>query len=317
MGTTWDLPLFLMRCAATSGKSSKLCTPFPPNINQNHLPSITLRYVRDNLLSYLQKPKQNIRPTHDEMSMIEFLSCLQWTEHARISCDDQPTVHTKENSNSCKLVKVSLDLNRDALPHFQEQVQKSGGSTKVYHGTSIENAWSIVNYGLLQHPSLQKNGAMLGPGVYLSSKYDVAYYFATQNGSVKYLPTEIWKTPPSFWRILGTTTSGPTRSLLEESRKNGLEMMCYAVLECSIANPCKEDKDSTRNRIKQNDTYFVVKSPHDIHMENIHLIFEFHKRPTFWKWAVWALLAAAVFLWKASQVLREKNTTNYPDHFEL
>ncbi|KAG7362224.1 polyADP-ribose polymerase catalytic domain containing protein [Nitzschia inconspicua] len=322
--TAWDLPLFLMRCAAASGKSSKLCTPFPTTVNNHQTPSMILRYVRDNILQHLQNPKKNIRPTSNEEALMEFLSCLQWTEYVQISCDDKPHIQSNDTNNksnsttTTKSIKVSLQMNRDALPSFQNQVQ-ARGSVKAFHGTSLESAWSIINFGLRQHPTLQKNGAMLGPGVYLSNKYNVAYFFATQNGNAKYLTKELWNTSPCFWRLLGNNTAA--LDLMEDARKyNGLDLLCYVVIECSIVKPTPQtdhkNESMEKVKIKQDDAYFVVTSPHDVHMEKIHLTFEFHKRPTLWKWTFLAILVASL-LWKASPRIGGKPSHNSPAHLEF
>jgi hypothetical protein len=357
--TTWDLPLFLMRCAATSGNSSKLCTPFPyqdgtdnnNNSNNNNKnpphPAFTLRFIRDNLLSLLQIPtkhkrqqrrqQQNtIHPTFDEQAMMEFLSCLQWTEDVQIcwndddddvdnasggtstNADNKKTKNSSDN-NRCnsKSLRATLHLNRDALPRFQKQDQHDPSIIKkAYHGTSIENAWSILNYGLRQHPSLQKNGELMGPGVYLSSKYDVAYFFATQNGSAKYLPTEIWKQSPCFWRLIGSTKSSTrSRQVMDHSHKIGLDLLCYVVVECTIYKATSiSDNNQPEASIQQVDTYFVVKSPYNIHMDRIYLTFEFHQQPRWGKWTVmwWMMVAAAVLLiWNVSCFLNATNDDSF------
>jgi hypothetical protein len=330
--TAWDLPLFLMRCAATSGKSSKLCSPFPHHdgVSMNHPPSFTLRFIRDNLLSSLQTTKQQrniiIHPTSDEQAMMEFLSCLQWTEHAQIcrdhNNDDVSRVVSKGNSSSSscnsKTLRATLHLNRDALPRFQKHHQDENTIIKAYHGTSIESAWSIMNYGLRQHRSLQKNGEMMGPGVYLSSKYDVAYFFATQNGTAKYLPTEIWRSSPCFWRLVGSTKSTRSRLLMEESRKGGLDLLCYMVVECTIFKPTTTD-DKPEANIQQDDTYFVVKSPCNIHMDKIHLTFEFHQRPRLWKPAIIVVgfILVALLIWKLFRLVDETNDNTFSSRLDF
>ncbi|CAB9525614.1 expressed unknown protein [Seminavis robusta] len=282
--TAWDLPLFLMRCAATSQKSSRLCTPFPLGYERH--PAFVLHHnnIRD---TALQQPQR----TCDEASLVSFLSSRQWTEKVKLAVDDN--VSTKTNT---KAIQVTLDLRHDPTPHFQQLVHQRG-SVKAFHGTSIENAWSILNFGLCTHPAIQKNGALMGPAVYLSDKYDVAYFFATQNGSAKYLPRAIWRAAPSFWNLLSSLSPSLVQYLQDPHA--AVDLTCYAVVECTIVQPPKKhDDDPHFNGTKRRDHYFAVPNPQDIHMEQMHLILEFTKRPTLSPWMAALMVLVVVLVWK-------------------
>jgi hypothetical protein len=306
--TTWDMPMFLMRCAATSGKSSRLCTPFPQeSIDHDRAPSFVLAYIRDNIISYLQDTKRSVHPTMDEQAVMEFLACLQWTEHASITINDGKDGHDDKNKSSAdttatsKAVKVTINLNRDTTPHFNDMI-KGRGLVKAFHGTSIESAWSILNFGLQQHPAIQKNGAMLGPGVYLSSKYDVAYFFATQNGSAKRLQPEIWRSMPCFWRLVASPSKAVMNDLRQMAQDRSVDLMCHVVVECTIVQPQAANgnaNNTTKEGSKQEGTYYVVSDLHEIHIDKMHLTFEFVKRPKFFgPWTVALMVVLVItFLW--------------------
>ncbi|KAL3909012.1 MAG: hypothetical protein SGILL_008261, partial [Bacillariaceae sp.] len=297
---------------------SRLCTPFPQEaIDHDRSPMFVLAYLRDNIISYLQDTKRNVHPTVDEQAMIEFLACMEWTEHARISIndnkdDDDKKIKASPNTVTAtsKSTKVTINLNRDTTPQFKHLAEKRG-SLKAFHGTSVESAWSILNFGLQQHPSIQKNGAFMGPGVYLSSNYDVAYFFATQNGSAKRLAPEMWRSSPCFWRLVASKTT-TTDNLRKMAQDHSLDLMCYVVVECTIIQPTTPDdhrssgrtkNSNQRETSKQEGTYYVVPNLHEIHMENMHLTFEFIKRPRFFgPWTGLALTAVAVIIvfWNVS-----------------
>lgn len=70
----------------------------------------------------------------------------------------------------------SLDAHRE--PAFRHSVL-------AFHGTHLENLHSILHCGL-QNASgtkLQRNGAIFGGGIYLSTSYDVAFTFAQPHDS--------------------------------------------------------------------------------------------------------------------------------------
>jgi hypothetical protein len=113
---------------------------------------------------------------------------------------------------------------------------------------------------------------MMGQGVYLTTSYDVAYFFATKD--TKPLPRHIWW-QPSFWNVIGMTA--PVADDLE----NWI-VTCYAVVESTIilpprqqeGNKANEDNHCTRRAGK----YYVVPNPQDMRMNKVHLTVELSNR---------------------------------------
>jgi hypothetical protein len=252
---SWDLPLVLMRCAATSRKSSKLCIPLPADFS--HEPGAIVK-IRDNLIS----------PSHQadrrEQSMLAFLASRHWTEVAKLSTKAVLTEANRKN------IKVTIDLTNvsDATPRFSKLV-KERGSITAFHGTTVDRVWSILNFGLLSHTSLQENGAMMGEGVYLTTSYDVAYFFATKD--TKRLARQVWW-QPSFWNVIGMVA--PVDEL-----ENWI-VTCYAVVESTIILPPRQqgNKVEEGNCTRRAGKYYVVPNPQDMRINKVHLTVELSKR---------------------------------------
>jgi hypothetical protein len=126
---SWDLPLVLMRCAATSRKSTKLCSPVPANFSNN--PGAIVR-IQDNLI--IVPPAGGKEPDRREQSMVAFLASLPWTELAKLSTKSIPTPVANR-----KKIKVIIDLTNvsDATPRFSKLAEERGSIT-AFHGTTVD-----------------------------------------------------------------------------------------------------------------------------------------------------------------------------------
>jgi hypothetical protein len=96
-------------------------------------------------------------------------------------------------------------------------------------------------------------------------------------------------------------------------------LLCYVVVECTIIKPSTVDNNQQRQaNIQQDDTYFVVKSPSNIHIDKLYLTFEFHRRPRLWQRTVifWVILVALI-IWQASRLVNETSVNTFPSHLDL
>jgi hypothetical protein len=253
-----DLLLFLMRCAAASrNQSATLCTPIPHYDCIVHDPGGIVLTVTNRLDSF--KIQRNLQPcSHQEQLLLAFLSALPWASESTST-----TVSTIKGDKATKInVCINVDVG-DETPYFTRQ-RKERGVIRAFHGTHFEAVWSILNHGLLYNKSLKKHGSMMGEGVYLSTSYNVAYFFATSNS--KPLNPKVWQ-HSCFWKLTNMTR--------KPNDDNNYRVSCYAVVEANILLPPDSPKgDSTRRDGK----YYVVPNQRDIHMTKIHLTLEIEKQ---------------------------------------
>lgn len=255
---SWDLPLVLMRCAATSRHSARVCIPLPADCTYE---TGDFAKIHDSLISPFRGKRG---PLHRrEQTMIAFLASLRWTELSNLSTKKIPT----DSPANQKKVKVTIDLTNvsDVTPRISKLAAERGSVT-AFHGTTVDRVWSILNFGLLTHGSLQKNGAMMGEGIYLTTSYDVAYFFATKD--TKPLPRQVWW-QPSFWKVIGMRAP--------ENLEDWL-VTCYAVVESTIILPPEDEPLDAKNCTRRAGKYYVVPDPQDIHMNKVHITVELSKR---------------------------------------
>ena len=250
-----------MRCAAASRThSATLCTPIPHFDDGRMVPhdpgSVVLAMT--NSLMTMQPPC-----SHSGTLWLAFLSALPWANHAKLTS-------IRNTTKGNKTTKIHMTLNvavDDETPYFVSQ-QEERGVIRAFHGTQVEHVWSILNHGLLHNPKFQTNGNMMGTGVYLTSSYNVAYFFATSHA--KPLHRQVWQ-HASFWKVI--------HWIMPRNSKNNdnYRVSCYAVVEANILLPPESPKkgdDCTR----RDGTYYVVPNPRDIFMTKIHLTIEVSKQ---------------------------------------
>ena len=198
---------------------------------------------------------------------------------------------------SPKFTKLAMELRQSCSGGCSGGDINSDGTIRVYHGTSIDNAWSILNYGLLNLSNTRhsRNGAMLGSGVYLTTSYDVAYFFATKhtNSLTKSISPMVWNLSPSCLRILQLE-----HGIQQPSEHNDLIVTGYAVIEANILPPppspsSSKSRPSTRSQhgvfdggdgkddtiyTRRDGKYYVVSDSNCIRINKIHITFHISKK---------------------------------------
>ena len=166
----------------------------------------------------------------------------------------------------------------------------------AYHGTDMENVWSILHNGFFNASEIGrggnkfvKNGAIMGSGVYLSTSKKVANYFATMK-----------VTSPTIRNALkhdslnSLLSKAPTNEMLFHKKDTGstpsiddlYDVSCFPVFEARIIRPpVKESKDAKvkNNCSDSSDTrhegkYYVVPDGRDVRITKLHLTFELTRR---------------------------------------
>ena len=220
-------------------------------------------------------------------TLLTFLLSLPWTKGGRLTPDNS----TNKEAKSAKIILDISSALGDETPEFVRYA-KEFGTVQAFHGTKIENAWSILNHGLRNlsyDNALSENGAMMGAGVYLSTAFEVADMFAqtaTRNTrSLNYAMQH-----ESLLRLLhlanfDVTGLGP----LDE-----YDISCLPVFEASIIAPppaqYEDTADVTKSCIldakkftRQEGKYFVADSDL-IRLTKLHLRFDLTKRSSMWPW---------------------------------
>lgn len=291
-----DIQTLLIRCAAAGRNRATICSLIPvefaSSVNQDgdwlaqHVFSATNQMYSADFREQGNQMKRRDEDQH-AWTMLTFLLSLPWSKGGRL---------TFNNSNKeVKIAKITLDVSTafgDETPEFTRYASEFGQS-KAFHGTKIENAWSILNHGLRNlsyDNTLSENGAMMGAGVYLSTAFEVADMFAqtaTRNTqSLKYAFQH-----ESLLRLLhhakvDLTSLGP----LDE-----YDISCLPVFEANIISPPPaQDKDAaevaktstaidTKKVTRQEGKYFVADSDL-IRITKLHLRFDLAKRSSIWSW---------------------------------
>ena len=238
-------------------------------------------------------------------TMLTFLLSLPWTKGGRLTPDNS----TNKEAKSAKIILDISSALGDETPEFVRYA-KEFGTVQAFHGTKIENTWSILNHGLRNlsyDNALSENGAMMGAGVYLSTAFEVADMFAqtaTRNTrSLNYAMQH-----ESLLRLLhlanfDVTGLGP----LDE-----YDISCLPVFEATIvAPPPAEDETAanmarssivdTRKFTRQEGKYFVADSDL-IRLTKLHLRFDLTKRSRILPWLsfrppLYVILLIVAILW--------------------
>ena len=291
-----DVQTLLIRCAAAGRNRAKICSPIPvefiSSINEDgdllarHVFSATNQmYSTD-----FRKQEIQMKRTDDDQhawTMLTFLLSLPWAKGGRL---------TSNNSNrEAKIAKITLDVSSalgDETPEFTRYASEFG-TVQAFHGTKIENAWSILNHGLRNlsyDNTLSENGAMMGAGVYLSTAFEVADMFAqTATRNSKSLAYAFQH--ESLLRLLhhanvDLNSLGP----LDE-----YDISCLPVFEAKIiSTPPAQDEDvaevaktstaiDTKKVTRQEGKYFVADSDM-IRITKLHLRFDLTKRSSISSW---------------------------------
>ena len=195
----------------------------------------------------------------DASCALEHIKLLQWFLCLRVEL----TLQSRLQSALVFRIKESN------VRHFSRPVV-------AFHGTSLENVWSILQNGL-QHTVVKKNGEAFGKGIYFSTKVNVAKAFARSTA----------KHGSRFLRYNSMVPSFLGRE------KDPTSLECYCVLECQV------DITSEVN-VKLDGSYIIVKNPKVVKLVRLHLGFE-AKRKSFpsrvarvWTWVGFIACTVAI-----------------------
>ena len=331
------LEMLLLRSAAAGRNRAALCSPIPVEYSSatggdadaiaNCIFESTDRM--DSAVNAASKEHICLLDllNHQEQALLSFLFSLPWTEgKLEVGPDpfsgtdtSTPTIPDDSSGNlkrSLATIHLCLDTATalgDESPKFKCLANRHG-VVKAYHGTKIENAWSILNFGLQNlsyHSTLSANGAMMGTGVYLSTSYDVAAFFAKNDA--RYTPAllQAWQHPAVLRLILSTLSE--SHAYINKSTHSACSfwheytVSCYPVFEATIIAPpdedtdCKGEKHCTRREGK----YYVVPNSDNIRITKLYLTIELKKRSTVGlRWLPF-FIVLCMTLWMLSRLSRE------------
>ena len=220
-----------------------------------------------------------------ELELHGFLCSLPWMKRGRITVTkNKQGLSEKDSTQTCRdgrriLVEICLHLDGNTSgggdeyesdashsPRFARSCQNLGGLT-VYHGTHMENAWSILHNGFFNASEVGrggfvKNGAMLGSGIYLTTSQKVATFFATSNAPTKTIRTalkhdsirNLIAMAGGGWEQDPDSKSGVTNGGIAMYNHDGAtasavsfddmyEVSCFPVFEARIVRPPQNEGD--------------------------------------------------------------------------
>lgn len=167
----------LFTTALNSYKSGRCLKPFPPSFLQNGVEDISnLRKLCETIPS-LQEFKN--RP---EIYSYEILELFYWLfiEKAFPLLEEVPFETIPLNSDISKgfrpdyVFKIHHCMKNDLS--FKKRAGKKG-IISAFHGSHVDNFFSILKFGLQQHFSTEKE-TIFGKGIYLSSELSISAHFS-------------------------------------------------------------------------------------------------------------------------------------------
>lgn len=202
-----DLVVSAFLQALHSHRRPSVCTPFPTSLFSKHgekdfaAAEAAVQHFSDIQLDFsgmeagpLHKPVDNIKMF--ATLPVEPLKLLQWLLRFQYNVQlvvDPALELPKEISDKLYGSHGFITARSRLLPDYILKLQESDtracaafeasksqfGSIFAFHGTSAENLHSILRCGLLilSNSSLQRNGAIFGEGIYLSTDLAVALGF--------------------------------------------------------------------------------------------------------------------------------------------
>lgn len=191
----------------------------------------------------------------------------------------------------------------DASPSFSSLASKHG-TLQAYHGTKVENVWSILNFGLQNlsyNETLAQNGAMLGEGVYLTTARRVAESFAIN--AAERAPRTL---SGAFYHesLLHLLHFG-NADVANLDPLDGYEIKCLPVFEAKIIKPPSDENDndntdkgfSLRSRKRkelsgtyQEGKYYVCSNGEYVRLTRLYLTIELTKKSDLWQRLMTVLL---------------------------
>lgn len=274
---------------------------------------------RGNQMAEEQRQQQQ-QQTEASGTLLSFLLSLPWTEESSLTRETMagtPSSETdassnaganppsrnssKAASNKHKVARLALNINAslgDPSPEFANRATNHG-TLAAYHGTKIESAWSILNYGLrnlsFSEDGLAQNGAMMGAGVYLSSSKRVAEAFAIKAAERPPKGLASAFVHESLVQLL--IAGGVDVESFLDCSLDGYDVVCLPVFEAVIIKPPLEDDVDDRNgtvdgmadgtqsagMTRQEGKYFVCSDSEFVRITKLHLTIELRKKSDVWE----------------------------------
>ena len=195
-----------------------------------------------------------------EQVLLGFLCSLPWMKRGKMTVTrnqgpseskDLPSFDVCLHLDVTDAVEPSDDGDASYSPRFARSCHQHGGLV-VYHGTQMENVWSILNNGFW-NPSdagdeFVKNGAMMGSGVYVTTSKKVATFFATAHSPARMVRTALKH--DSIVHLISmaggdvleiasdaTGVRPPRHESETSSFHDSYEVSCFPVFEARIVRP--------------------------------------------------------------------------------
>ncbi|XP_044764681.1 protein mono-ADP-ribosyltransferase PARP16-like [Coccinella septempunctata] len=172
-----EMILSLFIAALNSYKSGKCLKPFPPSFVENGIEDVTaLRELCDTIPS-LEEFKSC--PESYSNKITDLFSWL-FIEKAFPLLEEVPFESIVLNENIAKnfqpdyVFKIHHCVKNDSL--FRRRIGEKG-IISGFHGSRVENFYSILNFGLQQHFSSEKE-TIFGKGIYFSSELSISAHFS-------------------------------------------------------------------------------------------------------------------------------------------
>jgi len=319
-----DLAIILLRCAALGKHRDIFCHPFPRtregsladrvwNATESYQRFQRRRIARqqrleggsnntkDGALSKVSMPLHS-----SEHELLGFLCSLPWMNRGWITVTrPQGPSGNEEYVQECQGLRFKVCLHLDGnddgsnsdishCPRFVRSCHDQG-ELIVYHGTHMENVWSILNNGLFNPSGIGKggtefvkNGAVLGSGIYLSTKISVANRFAWLNAKTQKIRTALMHdcTKSLLSMAPGSSELGINPGIRELGKDNvdskrvsfeeRYDISCFPVFEARIPHPPEEGKHSSDDRLEG--AVCVVRDERDVRITKLHVTFELKRK---------------------------------------
>lgn len=223
-----DVLLCALLFSAQHGRRHGVCNPRPSFFLGRE------QYCFDELAETLQQLPRLQDLCESELCTLESTKLLQW-----FTC-----LHVGLSFQSRQPDSLVFYIKESNVRHFLRPIT-------AYHGTSLENVWSILQNGL-QHTSIKKNGEAFGKGIYFSTKVNVAKVFARSTN----------KHGAQFLRH-----NSMIPAFLRQEKGGQSPSDYYCVLECQV------DITSQAN-VTLDGTYIIVKNPSVVKLVKLHLGFQ-------------------------------------------
>lgn len=234
-----------------------------------------------------------------EHQLLGFLCSLPWMKRGKVTVTQSKSKASDTRAGGRVIFEVSLsfddkEVESDAShsPKFARSCERLG-SMLAYHGTDMENVWSILHNGFFNASEIGrggnefvKNGAIMGSGVYLTTSKKVANYFASLKVASRTIRSALKH--DALTELL-SKASGRSSSSVDEL----YDVCCFPVFEARIIRPPDSSNKSTESNVHQaqkgakvnnnmatrhEGKYYVVPNGSDIRITKLHLTFELTRR---------------------------------------